>query len=101
MSKRYEEWDILGELGEKVVAVASKFQELKLALVHREIQRMADDTETEIAWTKEKLEKFKEVWSAADTMGRESFKFEGHDILVTYGRYLIEYLEYIFGDEAA
>jgi hypothetical protein len=101
MVKRYEEWDILGELGEKLVAAASKFQELKLALVHREIQRMADDTQTEIAWTADKLTLFKAAWQKAHDAEEESFKFEGHDILVTYGRYLIEYLEYIFGEEAA
>jgi len=101
MSKRYEEWDILGELGEKLVAQMAKFQELKLALVHREIQRMADDTQTEIAWTKEKLEKFKVSWQKAHDAEEESVTFEDHEILVTYGRYLIEYLEYIFGEEAA
>lgn len=99
--KKFEEWDILGELGEKLVAAASKFQELKLALVHREIQRMADDTQTEIAWTADKLTKFKAAWQKAYDAEEESFKFDGHDFLVTYGRYLIEYLEYIFGEEAA
>jgi len=100
LSKKFEEWDIIGELGEKIVAVVGKFQELKLALVHREVQRMADDTETEIAWTKEKLEKFKVQWQKAHDAEEESFTFEGNEVLVTYGRYLIEYLEYIFGEAA-
>jgi hypothetical protein len=100
MSKPNEEWDILGELGEKLVAAAMKFQELKLALVHREIQRMADDNQTEIAWTKEKLEKFKAAWQKAHDAEEESFTFEDREVLVTYGRYLIEYLEYVFGEAA-
>ncbi len=100
MSKRYEEWDILGELGEKLIAMAQKFQELKLALVHREIQRMADDKGTTVTWTKSKFEEFKVVWQKAHDQEVESFIFEGNEYLVTYGRYLIEYLEYVFGEAA-
>ena len=75
--KKFEEWDLLGEMGEKLVAQMSKFQELKLALVHREIQRMADDTGTTISWTKEKLDKFRAAWTAAEKAEVESFEFEG------------------------
>lgn len=100
MSKKYEEWDLIGELGEKLLAAASKFQELKLALVHREIQRMADDKSKTITWTKEKLDKFRAAWTAADKAEVESFEFEGNEVLVTYGRYLIEYLDYVLGEAA-
>ena len=101
MSKKFEEWDILGELGEKMLAFASKYQELKLALVHRELQRMSDDNEKTVSWTKEKAEKFKAAWKKADDAGILDFTFEGNEYLVTYGRYLIEYLDYVFGEEAA
>jgi hypothetical protein len=101
VSKPFEEWDILGELGEKMLAATMKFQEMKLALVHREIQRMADDTETQVAWTAEKLKKLKAAWQKAHDAEKESFTFDGKEVLVTYGRYLIEYLEYLFGEEAA
>jgi len=100
MSKKFEEWDILGELGEKILAAASKFQELKLALVHREQQRMADDTEVTVSWTPDKLKQLKAAWQVAHDSEKESFTFEGHEILVTYGRYLIEYLEYVLGEAA-
>lgn len=100
MSKKFEEWDLIGELGEKFVAAAAKFQELKLALIHREVQRMADDTGTTVSWTPAKLEKFKVAWKAADDAEKESFTFDGNEYLVTYGRYLIEYLEYVLGEAA-
>jgi hypothetical protein len=100
MSKQHEEWDILGELGEKLVAQMSKFQELKLALVHREVQRMANDTGTTVSWTSAKLGKFKAAWKAADDAEQESFTFDENEYLVTYGRYLIEYLDYVLGEAA-
>ena len=100
MSKKFEEWDLIGELGEKIVAAASKFQELKLALIHREVQRMADDTGTTVSWTSAKLEKFKAAWKAADDAEKESFTFDENEYLVTYGRYLIEYLDYVLGEAA-
>lgn len=101
MSKKFEEWDLIGELGEKTLAMISKYQELKLALVHREIQRMADDNNVTVAWTKEKRGEFRAAWTAADKEEQESFTFEGNKFLVTYGRYLLEYLDYVFGEEAA
>ncbi len=100
MSKEFEEWDLIGELAEKVVAIAAKYQELKLALVHREVQRMADDKGVIVSWTTDKLEKFRIAWTTAEKAEKESFTFEGNEFLVTYGRYLIEYLEYIFKEEA-
>ena len=100
MSKKFEEWDLIGELAEKFLAAGAKYQELKLALVHREVQRMADKTGKEVSWTPEKLEKFKEAWKAADDAEKESFTFDENEYLVTYGRYLIEYLEYVLGEAA-
>jgi hypothetical protein len=100
MSKQFEEWDLLGELGEKFVAAAMKFQELKLALVHREVQRMADDTGKQVSWTLPKLKKFKAAWKAADDAEQESFTFDENEYLVTYARYLIEYLDNVFGKAA-
>jgi len=73
---------------------------LKLALVHREVQRMADDTDKQVSWTPDNLKKFKVAWNAANDAEKESFTFDGNEYLVTYGRYLIEYLEYVFGEAA-
>jgi hypothetical protein len=100
VSKQHEEWDILGRLGEKILAQASMFQELKLALVHREIQRMANDKSTTVSWTAEKRDKFKAAWKAANDAEQESFTFDENEYLVTYGRYLIEYLDNVFGEAA-
>ncbi len=100
MSKEFEEWDLIGELGEKFVAAAMKFQELKLALVHREIQRMANDESKTVSWTAEKRDKFKAAWKAADDAEKESFTFDENEYLVTYGRYLVEYLDNVFGEAA-
>lgn len=100
MSKEHEEWDILGRLGEKILAQASMFQELKLALVHREVQRMADDTDKQVSWTPENLKEFKTAWESANELELESFTWDGNEYLVTYGRYLIEYLDYVFGEAA-
>ena len=61
---------------------------------------MADDKSVEISWTKETLEKFQTAWKEADKAEQESFTFEGNEYLVSYGRYLIEYLEYVFGEAA-
>ena len=61
---------------------------------------MSDKTGKQVSWTPEKLEEFKTVWEAADDLERESFTFDGNEYLVTYGRYLIEYLEYVFGEAA-
>ena len=100
LSKEFEEWDLIGELGEKFLAAGAKYQELKLALVHREVQRMANDTGKQVSWTSEKLKEFRTAWEAADDLELESFTFGGNEYLVTYGRYLIEYLEYVFGEAA-
>jgi len=103
--RRFEEWDILGRMGEKIVAQVQTYQDLKLALVHREIQRMADDNDTTITWDRDKLVKLKEQWQHAVDNEQELFTFENdekdHEILVTYGRYLIEYLEYLFPKEGS
>lgn len=99
MSKRGEEWDLIGTMGEKLIAQISTYQELKLSLVHREIQRMADDKDTTVSWDREKFNQFKTAWDAADKDEKESFTFQGNEYLVSYGRYLLEYLDHIFGEE--
>jgi len=100
MTKRFEEWDLIGELGEKILAAASKFQELKLALVHREIQRMADDKTTEVSFTPAKRDSLRKAYDKAQKDEAESFTWEGNEYLVTYARYLLEYLDQVFGEAA-
>ena len=48
---------------------------------------------TDINWTRPKLEKFKKARASAVARGSESFLFEGQEVLCSYARYLIEYLE--------
>ena len=50
-----------------------------------------------IAWTPAKLTKFKRDYAKAITDGKVTFMFEGHEVLVRYAKYLIEYLENRFG----
>lgn len=100
MSKKFEEWDLIGELGEKILASASKFQELKLALVHREIQRMADDKGKQVSFTPEKRDELQKAYDKAQKDEAESFTLDGNEYLVTYARYLLEYLDQVFGEAA-
>lgn len=50
-----------------------------------------------INFTLEKLSNFKKYYNAAIKEHKESFIFEEHEFLVSYAKYLIEYLETIFG----
>jgi len=99
VSKEFEEWDILGSLGEKLLAFATKFQEMKLALVHREIQRTADDKEKQVSFTPEKRDSLRRAYNKAQKNEEESFTWDGNEYLVSYARYLLEYLDYLFGEE--
>jgi len=49
-----------------------------------------------ISWTSGKLALFKKAFSKAVNEEKEVFSFEGHDFLVAYAKYLIEYLSYRF-----
>ena len=54
-----------------------------------------------IGWTKEKFELFKQEYAKHRSNGPDYvFKFEGHEVLVQYAKYLIEYLEGQFNDKA-
>jgi hypothetical protein len=47
-----------------------------------------------IAWDRPKLERFKKALEIERPGGRDHvFRFEGHDFLVCYAEYLVEYLE--------
>lgn len=48
---------------------------------------------TMVTWTTPKLQLFKKAYKQAIKSGQEMFVFEGHDFLVPYSKYLIEYLE--------
>jgi hypothetical protein len=45
-----------------------------------------------INFTKESLLKLKDAYALAVTEGRDQFTFEGHELLTSYAKYLIEYL---------
>ena len=46
-----------------------------------------------LSWTKETFLKFKKDYEIALKENHESFFFEGNEFLVSYAKYLIEYLE--------
>lgn len=45
-----------------------------------------------INFTVHKLKSFKKVLSAAEQKQQDTFKFEGNEYLVSYAKYLVEYL---------
>jgi hypothetical protein len=48
---------------------------------------------TTINFTPQKLADLKVAYEKAKAAGKESFVFEGNELLVSYAKYLIEYLE--------
>lgn len=46
-----------------------------------------------INFDRQKLANLKRAYTKAKNEGSEQFKFENHDYLTAYARYLIEYLE--------
>lgn len=50
-------------------------------------------TGSHITWTRPKLERFKKDYADAVSRAAEEFTFEGHPFLVSYSKYLIEFLE--------
>lgn len=45
-----------------------------------------------IVFTETKYKKFKKAYREAEKEGKDSFTFEDKEILVTYAKYIIEYL---------
>jgi len=52
----------------------------------------------EIEWDKEKLQKFKLTYKTALRNHHVSFIFDKHEFILSYAKYLIEYLEQQFKD---
>ena len=50
----------------------------------------------EILFTEKDLKELKRKYAEAMKSGSESFEFRGHPLLVSYAKYLIEYLEIQF-----
>jgi hypothetical protein len=46
-----------------------------------------------INFTKESVLKLKDAYALAVTEGRDQFTFEGHELLTSYAKYLIQYLD--------
>jgi len=53
----------------------------------------------EIKFTPEKFTAFKQACKAAEDSLETEFTFEGHKFLVTYAKYMIEYLSTLFNEE--
>lgn len=46
-----------------------------------------------IVWDREKLARFKEAYAKVKDRPKDTFMFAGHEFVVGYAKYLIEYLE--------
>lgn len=51
------------------------------------------NTNTTVEFTPEKRDRLREAWSLAVKEGKDDFVFDGHTYLVSYARYLLEYLD--------
>lgn len=54
-----------------------------------------------IKWTPEMLVRFKRAYAKALKGDIGAFEFEGHNFLPEYAKYLIEYLDSVFGGKNA
>jgi hypothetical protein len=48
---------------------------------------------TTITWTREKRDKFRQLYNKAANRGEDSFVFERHVIVTGYAKYLLQYLD--------
>jgi hypothetical protein len=46
-----------------------------------------------IDWTAARLKRFNAAYAAACVAGVDTFRFEGNEFVVSYAKYLIEYLQ--------
>ena len=60
----------------------------------------ANDTGKMISWTPEALVRFKNRYEQTVTLKNEQFAFNGDVYVVGYAKYLIEYLEGRFANQA-
>ena len=44
-------------------------------------------------FTQEAFKKFKELYEKSAEEGKESFEFDGHEVLTLYAKYVIEFIE--------
>lgn len=59
-------------------------------------------SDPEITWDRAKLERFRLAYNKARRLPTidDVFKFEGHEFVVSYARYLIQYLDSVFAERA-
>lgn len=46
-----------------------------------------------VEFTETSFERFKKAYEDASSEGKEQFTFEGNDVLVSYAKYVIQYVE--------
>lgn len=51
-----------------------------------------------VSWNRPMLERMKKRYSKAVERGEEVFRFDGHEYVRDYAKYLIEYLESVLPD---
>ena len=50
-------------------------------------------TKTDILWTPAKVDELKKCYATALANEKQIFEFEGHEMLVSYAKYLIQHLD--------
>jgi hypothetical protein len=51
----------------------------------------------EIHFTPAKIARFREIYQTAVEAKAETFRFEGHEVLTDYAKYMLEYLDGLSG----
>lgn len=59
-----------------------------------------DRFDVSIMWTLPLLKLFKQAYTIATSSGAETFTFQESEFVVSYAKYLIEYLDQMFGSKA-
>ncbi len=70
-------------------------------LLHEAFQKIYPDIQTQtVEWTPPKLARLKLAIQEAESLGKDESSFEGQEFYVPYAKYLCEYLESKFGENA-
>lgn len=60
---------------------------------------MEKDDRKVINWTPAMLRRMKTAYKAAVEGGRDTFVFDGNEFVTSYAKYLIQYLDSLFGNK--
>lgn len=84
----------LAQLQQLHVKASETLARLGPAIVNGE--RNMDSPDNQIYFTRQKYRELKKLYTTAVAEDQEQFDFEGHPLLTSYAKYLLEYLEIQF-----